>query len=499
MRANGAVGLARAAAAFAVAVLVARGVRGDEAADREIRKLEDEADALGPAEQMTRYLKLRQKVLAMEGADTTALLQRLAAKLKLAETRSAAAAPTYAERMSFCKQSAEIGSLHLAEGDAERALTWERTCRSIEADSPYAIMLRNQMHEWFEGRLKDLLARSEWAGARELIARWERLLGEGHATHDGRLTYARYRVDALRSRVRSAGVSDVLERLAAEAGHYGGLPPWDAFRAEVIAGLQEPFERAIADRRADDARAALDRQREVRERFEIDEERLPVEDNAARLAELEELLQPQPLDRAYGHVLHPAFRLEIAPLTGDTTFEDVNETIEGSASNVAIAALIRGRAQRGTGWWGAGISGHSVSASQGLASGNALIIEVNALRGINGRTWSARFGGGLAIAQIDYTGLTVAADGSGVVFGNLVAAIDAGLGQSVVGQAGISFAVSEALSQWTAYAGAAYHANSNFSVGLRAVAASIDAVDSDDSLEVAVATSSVGAYVSVQF
>ena len=156
---------------------------------------------------------------------------------------------------------------------------------------------------------------------------------------------------------------------------------------------------------------------------------------------------------------------------GDTSFEDTNETISGDASNVSIAALIRGRAERRRGWWGAEVTGHSLAVSEGLASGNALLIQLNALRGYNGETWSSRYGFGLAFAQIDYTGLTVAADGSGVVFGNVEAAIDVALGQSVVAQAGLSFAASEALSQVSAYAGLGYHANSNFSVGVRALTA----------------------------
>jgi hypothetical protein len=487
-------------AAFVIATgAVAQPALCDEALDGEIRKLEDEADAVAPADQMTLYLKLRQRVLAMEGTDTTAILQRLAAKLRLAEARSATVAPGYAERMSLCKQSAEIGSLHLAEGDPERALAWERTCRSIESDSPYATMLRNQMHEWFEGRLKEILGRAEWLGARELIARWERLLGEGHATREGRLTYARQRTHALRVRFQSAGAPVVLEELVAESRHYPDLPTWDAFRAEVVAGLQAPFERAIAERRAEDARSALDRQLEVRDRFELDEKRLPVESNRSRLAELEKLLAPEPIKRAYGHVLHPAFRLEIVPVTGTTRFEDPSETISGTASNIAIAVLARGRAEDANGWWGGEVSGLSVTAADGLMSGEALVIELNALRGINGRKWSARFGGGLALAQVDYTGTTVAAKGSGVVFGNFAAAVDAALGQSVVVQTGVSFAMSDALSRWSAYAGVAYHANSNFALGLRALAAGVDAEDAEDALHVELAASAVGAYVAVQF
>lgn len=483
-----------------VSALVGAGLSAYGGTPRDLLRMEDRIDRLAPARQVDEYLKLRKLLLEERGPGSQVALSRLALKLALANARAAATAPDFAQRLSFCRQASEIGESYLKQGDPVRALSWERICRGIEADSKWASVLRNQINEWFENRLYRWLVARDWPGARGIIGEWRGLMEKDHAVEEGIGAYASARVEDLKSGLQSSGGEAVLSALAVEERHYPGLEAWNSMRKLAADSLQQPFDKAIAERRVDDAKAALSAQTEIAAQFTLAEELAPIEVNAELLKELVKALEPPPLERPYGHVRAPAFRLDVGGLTGPVRFEDRDETIEQSASSLRLSLNFRQRGSDEKKWWfGMNLNGMNLTAIDGLASGDALFAGLNGLAGRRGRKWLAWVGLGVAYVQIDFTGLSISDKGSGMIVGNVKLGGERAVSRSLTVHGDLEWGGWDELSHWQARLGGRYYANPSLAIDLHVIAGEIRAKDHEAGAVIDVRNTSAGIAVLMQF
>jgi hypothetical protein len=460
--------------------------------------MEDTADRRPPGEAVRAYLEIR--ALAMRGNDVPArIVERITQKLRLAEERSVTSTPGFPKRLALSRRAAQIGERHLDDGDPDRALAWERTCRKIEPTSTYAPALHTRIHSWFESRLKAGLDSGSVMRARAVLDRWRSLMGDDHATRAALTMYATGRADAIRRDAARSSPPRTLERIAEEEALRPGRPEWAALRREVADALQEPFENAIVEQDTARATSALWAQRNCASQFPPLRDLLPIEENQLRLNELEQLLQPLPLQRPCGHVRHPTFALTLAGAQSATEFSDRTESIAARETAWDASLLFRQRASDRRRFAGAEITGANIAASDGATSASALILRGNYVVGSVGRAHALRVGLGFAYAAIDYTGFSITDRGSGTVFGNLSASFERALGRTFVASGTTQLVYTEDLAAAAASLTLAYHANANFALGVRAFTASIRASEDQTALDLQVNASGVGVMTKVQF
>ena len=468
---------------------------------RDLTRLEDAADRLPPTDARRAYLDLRGRAaeLTASASAPAGLVERISAKLRLAEARAAATTPGFPERLAFSRQAAAVGERHLDDGDPERALFWERVCREIEPRSTYAPALHTRIHGWFESELRARLDAGDASAARATLRRWRTLMGDDHATRGGEAAYVTRRAEAIRELLMRLGPRRALAALADEAGRFPSRPEWGTLRREVGGALQKPFDAAIVEQDTGRASTTLAAQRAYVDEFPALGGIVPIEDNQVRLDDLEELLQPVPLLRPFGHVRHPTFALTLAGASAATGFRDRAESVDSTETALTASLLFRQRASGTKRFAGAEVCGVDLAASDGTSSASALVVRANYLFGTVGRSHTARAGVGIAYAAIEYTGLALSDRGSGAVYGNLAASFDRAIGKSFVASGDVQLAWTDDLATAAASLSLIYHANANFAVGLRAFAARIRAEDKATALDLEVDASGVGVITKVQF
>lgn len=460
---------------------------------------EDRIDRLAVDRQASAYLGLRARLLQDAGADDRPMLDRLAAKLALANDRLRTPHPAYDEKLSLCRQIDAIGAMHLARGHTHRAVWWESVCRAIDPASTYADVLRNRIHQWHEDRLSERVAERDWAGARDVLAAWRALVGDERAVAEGLATYATARAAALQSVLAGDGARQALQQLDAEERLHPGLSAWRALRAAACAALQEPFDRAIVEHRAADAAKLLEEMNALGAAFALEGVLAAEGANRARLDELVELLRPEPFDRPFGHLRHPTFRMELGALAARSTFAGHDERIDASANGWSLSITYRQRGVAPGLWHGARLAGSLRSAEDGLSSGSALVASLEYIAGSSGARHAVHAGIGASYAELAFTGLLADDAGSGVVYGSVSAGIEYAPSDSLVVHADLDLASSDALSHLAARAGIRYHTNHSFAIGLAFWADSLDAEDEGAGSSIEVRTSAVGISALVQF
>jgi hypothetical protein len=331
------------------------------------------------------------------------------------------------------------------------------------------------VNQWFLNQLNGRIVAADWPGARQLLARWRGVVPNDRAAAEGEAAYARARTKHLGSDLRTEGPEAVLIAVQDEESLYPGLMAWSEFRGEVAQSLQRPVDNAIAERRAEDASSALAEQADIARRFGFSEELAPLEANRARLQELIKVLEPAALQRKYGHIRHPAFRLELGSGSGPVAFSDFGEHLEDSANVLTASIVFRQRGDGPGAWQGGDLRLLNLGASEDRSSASALVYSANWLVGTGGETWSGWAGLGVAFAAIDYTGLAVAHTAQSSAYGNVRLGAERALGDSFSALLDCDYVSSPEFSQWQARLGVRYYATHSFAVGVQYLVAGVTA------------------------
>jgi hypothetical protein len=462
---------------------------------------EDAVDRLAPAEQVDRYLALREKVLKEKVAAAEAVSARLARKVDLARARAGAPEPTYSQRLEFCKQAARIGEDYVKADDPERALRWEGICRDIDAASQWAAMLRNRVHEWFEQRLTKAAEAGEWDRSRAIVAEWTRLTSGDAAAIEGRNKYARARLRPLRAVLRDESPRAALEKLREEEKLYPGLEPWKELRKEIAAELQAPFVDAMSRGKYKEAAEELKQQADLITEFKLPADFLPITENRRKQEDLEAETKPSDLELPYGHVLSPFFRFEAGANYGKL---DCDESTE-SASGMGIVPEIKLEFRFfNTGydwlWYGASANGYWSTVSDGRYSGDVMYGQVNALVGLRGdaeNAWAAWLGIGGAYASTSFDGVINSTSGDGFLAPTVLLGGEYALTESITLHGEAMYGGLGDFVHWRAKAGGRYYLNHNFALGIHGVASRLTNEDAGAEGETMEFTG--GAAVLVQF
>ena len=79
-------------------------------------------DRMVPAQQVSEYPGLREKILSADFKDRSTVVTRLSQKIALANARASTPNPGHAQRLAFCEQAVNIGQTYIRQGDPYRYL-----------------------------------------------------------------------------------------------------------------------------------------------------------------------------------------------------------------------------------------------------------------------------------------------------------------------------------------------------------------------------------------
>jgi hypothetical protein len=491
--------LCAAAAAASISTPSAAGESQEDAAGPGgLVEEEDRVDRLPPEQQVKHYEAIRASLQSRDDPWSQAALGRLTEKLALARLMVAHPHANFAMRLSFCKKAAAIGDDYLRRGEVRRALFWAERCRRIEPRNEYASVLRNRVNDHLRSLLDVALGACDWDGARAVLARWRKLVGDEAAADRGGQAYAQARARSLINQLASGDTVAVVSALVAEETRLPGADPWKDVRSAVRAYLQGPFDRAVADRRIPDARAALETQREVLGQLGPERVELPLDDNARRLEELVEALAPSPLERPYGPVRGVSFRLEAGSFGGDFEFDsrDVRIARDGRAPFVAVT--YRTRAERRS-FFGGGIDYAQIETSEGVSSNSATLVHFDVLAGVRGGRWSAWALLGAVHGSFRFAGTASTDEGGGLAFGGVGAGLEYAISHALSGFLDARLIASERLEHVRGRVGVRYYANANFGLDVHLHGAQMQASDEDSGARITGRYLTAGIAAIVQF
>jgi hypothetical protein len=486
----------------ALAALAASASAGEEPPMPEDLVLrEDKADHLPPAEQVEKYEALRKSLVGAKYSGTDAAIDRLARKFDLAAARAAPGERTAAERLAFCRQAAAIGEIYVRGNDPDRALAWERICADIEPRNQWASVLRNQVHDWFQARVKAELAAAHWKEAREVIAEWRQRMEGDDPLARGIEDYAVTRAEALLTEMRAKGAEQALRALKEEERFFPkhGRSAWEKVYAAAGAELQRPFDAAIQGQSTEGAEAALAVQKRVAAEFGLTSLGPVIEQNRQTLEKMKKAREPKPLERRFGQVRSPLLRIEAGGIFGNVKFSESGESASATGIIPAFSLDLRFHGEDRDWWYGGYMGGEWLHAGQGVVDATALAGEVEGLVGYRGDRWSAWTGVGVGMINVSFTGSVKKYDGFSVILGDLRVGGEYAVADSVTAFGEFSCGGFGDVTMVQGRAGARYWLSHNSALGLHTDVFDLRFKDPSKAVDIHASSFGVGASLLFQF